>query len=146
MLLSSDEMKQKMFLFVGWAVLSAVTFSWTTWASGHAPSVWEQMQNGDTGSVRAQIEAVELSGAQVRVGYSTTGALDNGTQFTTLCEDLVGSSSGLATGVESDARRAAFLQERVALLKEALRSKEDVRLSLSGPWGNCLQTIRIGQK
>jgi hypothetical protein len=110
-----------------------------------ADQVWDQMKNGEVGSVRAQITGVDVLTDQVRVEYSVREGKQVIKKSTKLCEGASGHNTDSATASDTDAR-AAYLQARISVLRDAFKSKEHVKLGFSSPGGDCLQLIRLEQK
>lgn len=104
--------------------------------------VWDQMKNGEVGSVKAQIMAVDVLTDQVRIEYSVKEGKQTVKKSTKLCEGASGHTTDNAAGSDTDAR-AAYLQARISVLRDAYKSKEPVKLGFSGPADDCVQMIRL---
>ncbi|MGE4131572.1 MAG: hypothetical protein AB7F86_08020 [Bdellovibrionales bacterium] len=98
------------------------------------PSIWQQLQTQGDRVVTAKIEALDVHTQLVRVAFAETGE-NHARGRLELCQD-----EGSAP-----AHREAFVtalhQQRLEILREALRTGEEVQLSIKGPWSPCLSSI-----
>jgi exosome complex RNA-binding protein Csl4 len=101
------------------------------------PGVWDQLQNRGDIIVLAKITKLEISPSQVSVGYReiVKGKKDKaGLKTATLCREQ---STLSYANVEH--------HQRIESLRDAYRSGEIVKLSMTGPWSPCLSSITLSK-
>lgn len=96
-----------------------------------SPSVWEQMQTKNVIHEDALIESVEVTGSKIIVGFTENGQ----SQTAELCRDIKNEPHFGVT----------FENQRVEMLRVALKSGERVQLGLKGPWSPCLDSVKISK-
>lgn len=105
------------------------------------PSVWQQMQFSPNKAVKAVIKSMEVDRDSVRIEVAAVGSSE--TAKITLCSDE--SQTPFATQRQTEPVRAVYTQERMNIVREALKTGEPVELGFSGPWSPCLNSIRISK-
>lgn len=113
-------------------------------ADGFQPSVWQQMQEGQTSTVAAKIKTIEVLDHGVSISFAKKDGRREVTETAKLCDDF--STSGHDNAYfDSEERRAAFFRERMELIREAYKTGETVELAYRGPWNACLQSVRLSK-
>ncbi len=102
-----------------------------------APSVWKQMELGQTTSSRGTVKSVDFLGSEVWFKIETKNAFgDPMVANVTLC-DLSGDVSP-----GSDEVRAALLKSKIELLQESRRDRKPIEYGTRGVWNSCVSFLR----
>jgi hypothetical protein len=99
--------------------------------SGAPPSVWEQMQLAGVSQEGATIESVEVNQSTVLINYK----VGEDVRKAELCRDVRNEPFYGVT----------YQNQRVDMLRSALKSGDRVDLGLTGPWSPCLQSVKVSR-
>lgn len=98
---------------------------------GATPSVWDQMQLNGIRQEGAKIESVEVNQSTVFVNYKIGDEIKQAE----LCRDVRNEPFYGVT----------YQNQRVDMLRAALKSGEKVDLGVSGPWSPCLESVKVSK-
>ncbi len=93
------------------------------------PGTFEQMQTGTANSVDAKITNVK----QAPGGYLVSYQVDDTIKTSSLCID-----DRMINENYTEADRAMAIQDRVRVLRNAVKSKSTLTLAVRGPWSPCV--------
>jgi hypothetical protein len=102
-----------------------------------APSVWKQMETGQTTISRGIVKSVDLRGSEVWFKIETKDVFGDPTVgYVALC-DLNSDKSP-----SSDEVRAALLKSKIDLLQESRRDRKPIEYGTRGIWDSCVSFLR----
>lgn len=102
-----------------------------------APSVWKQMEMGQTTSSRGIVKSVEFLGSEVWFKVETKNAFGDPTETKVpLCDLNNDKSPG------SDEIRAALLKSKIEMLQESRRDRKPIEFGTRGVWDSCVSFLR----
>ena len=102
-----------------------------------APSVWRQMELGQTKSSRGIVKSVDFLGSEVWFKVETKDAFGDPTVANVALCDLIGDISP-----GSDEVRAALLKSKIDMLHESRRDRKPIEFGTGSVWNSCVSFLR----
>lgn len=104
--------------------------------SAHADlSVWDQMKHSSLNRVQGKVMGLEVQARSIEVTLSQDGT----TKTVQVSTDTA--NNDCYNPYFTDEERVAFLNQKVDMLRESLRSGGAIEIGISGPFNSCLSSV-----